>query len=77
VRAAVAAGLASLATQDLTWNPQELSQGWPLLGDPLDKKDKIVSTGLYDKLLASGFSNHLQVGFLIIYNSFLFIIYFI
>jgi hypothetical protein len=62
VLAAVASGLASLATQDLTWDPQELSRGWPLLGDPLNRKDKIVSPGLYDKLQASGFSNHLQVG---------------
>jgi hypothetical protein len=59
--AAVAAGLESLAAQDLTWDPQQLSQAWPLLGDPLNPKDKIVSAGLYSKLLDAGFNNHLQV----------------
>lgn len=57
----MAAGLESLAGQDLTWDPQQLSQAWPLLGDPLNPKDKIVSAGLYSKLLDAGFSNHLQV----------------
>lgn len=59
---AVARGLESLEGQNLSWDRAELSQAWPLLGEPLDPKDKVLSPRLYEKLMAAGFTTHLQVG---------------
>lgn len=59
--AVVVAGLESLPAQDITWIMEELSQAWPLLGDPVNPKDKILTSGLYDKLKDAGFENYMRV----------------
>jgi hypothetical protein len=59
--AAVAQGLESLAKQELNWDPVQLSAGLPLLGDPLDPQDKLVSKEQYSNLIAAGFRNYLEV----------------
>lgn len=57
-------GLESLSGQDLScWDPQQLAEAWPLLGQPLDKKDGYFSKRMYEKLtMAGGFDNYYQVG---------------
>jgi hypothetical protein len=56
-------GLESLASQDLhCWDQRQLSQAWPLLGQPLNPKDQLVSKRMYEKLIgAKAFDNYLKV----------------
>jgi hypothetical protein len=59
--AAVAEGLESLAKQKLNWDPVQLSAGLPLLGDPLNSQDGLVSQEQCNNLVEAGFTNYLKV----------------